>query len=250
VQESYTQTVADTYRKLADLLITQGRIAEAQQTLELLKLQELNDFNRGTRAPEPLTQLKLNTAEQQIKAKHGTLIAFGNTFYQCEQQTCLQLETLRSQYKKLSQEFYQLAAQLTQKAEENRRTQIAAGTDDFIASADKVVSAQPNSVLIYPLILPDKVHLLWAAKGGILNNAVCPLSEAELNRTISKFQNLLRDRSSSLQQIKAVGKQLYDCLIKPLEPELEANNIRHLILAPIAPPTLSPSVPSSMVSSF
>ena len=46
-QESYTQTVADTYRSLADLLISQGRVLEAQQVLELLKIQELRDFTRN-----------------------------------------------------------------------------------------------------------------------------------------------------------------------------------------------------------
>jgi len=38
LQESYTQSVAYTYRQLADLLIAQGRIREAQQVLERLKL--------------------------------------------------------------------------------------------------------------------------------------------------------------------------------------------------------------------
>jgi len=37
-QKAYTQTVADTYRSLADLLLSQGRILEAQQVLELLKV--------------------------------------------------------------------------------------------------------------------------------------------------------------------------------------------------------------------
>ena len=43
LQESYTQTVAGTYRTLADLLLSQGRVLEAQQVLELLKIQELRD---------------------------------------------------------------------------------------------------------------------------------------------------------------------------------------------------------------
>jgi tetratricopeptide (TPR) repeat protein len=40
LQQSYTETVAGTYRRLADLLLSQDRIFEAQQVLELLKLQE------------------------------------------------------------------------------------------------------------------------------------------------------------------------------------------------------------------
>jgi tetratricopeptide (TPR) repeat protein len=49
-QKAYTETVADTYRSLADLLLSQGRILEAQQVLELLKVQELRNFTRDTRA--------------------------------------------------------------------------------------------------------------------------------------------------------------------------------------------------------
>ena len=49
-QESYTKSVADTYRALANLLIQQRRLPEAQAVLELLKLRELRDFTRDTRA--------------------------------------------------------------------------------------------------------------------------------------------------------------------------------------------------------
>ena len=232
LQKSYTKTVSDTYRKLADLLITRGRISEAQKVLELLKIQELNDFNQGTRAPDKLTKIDLNAAETQIKAKHGTLIAFGSQFYDCEQKSCDQLETLRKKYKVLDQAFYSLAAEITQKVEVNRQQQIADETTDFQASADKVVSAHEDSVLIYPLILPDKVRLLWASKGGVLADEVCPLSEADLNTTVANFQDLLSTASSEIKEVKRVSKQLYDCLIQPLEPELKANGIKHLIFSP------------------
>ena len=63
LQESYTQTVAGTYRTLADLPLSQGRVLEAQQVLELLKIQELRDYTRDTRAGgttngAPLTRSK------------------------------------------------------------------------------------------------------------------------------------------------------------------------------------------------
>ena len=44
-QELYTATIAFTYRNLADLLLTQGRTREAQEILELLKVQEASDYN-------------------------------------------------------------------------------------------------------------------------------------------------------------------------------------------------------------
>jgi tetratricopeptide (TPR) repeat protein len=42
-QKSYLSTIEDTYRNLADLLMSQGRSKEAQEVLELLKIQEITD---------------------------------------------------------------------------------------------------------------------------------------------------------------------------------------------------------------
>jgi len=47
VQHSYTESISDTYRRLADLLLQENRIIEAQRVLDLLKVQELDDYIRG-----------------------------------------------------------------------------------------------------------------------------------------------------------------------------------------------------------
>ena len=49
LQETYTTIVEDDYRALADLLLQQDRILEAQQVLDLLKVQELDDYLQGVR---------------------------------------------------------------------------------------------------------------------------------------------------------------------------------------------------------
>ena len=51
-QQTYTDSIDGNYRKLADLLLQQGRILEAQQVLDLLKVQELDEYLRGVRGPE------------------------------------------------------------------------------------------------------------------------------------------------------------------------------------------------------
>jgi hypothetical protein len=76
-QKAYTETVADTYRSLADLLLSQGRILEAQQVLELLKVQELRNFTRDTRAGGENSGIATNPTEAEILKIHGTLIALG-----------------------------------------------------------------------------------------------------------------------------------------------------------------------------
>jgi len=232
LQESYTQTVAGTYRRLADLLIAQGRIGEAQQVLERLKLQELNGFTKGTRAPTTVADVSFNAAETQIKGKYTSLIAFGGKFYDCEQQRCPQYSELKTQYQSLSKEFQAFVEQIKQQLRDGRLTQVNQSTQDFQTSAERVVTAHPHSILIYPLVLDDKTRLLWAAKGGVLSKtAICNLGAKALYDKVAQFQALVSKRGDETQ-LKAVGKDLYDCLIKPLESELSANQIKHLIFVP------------------
>jgi CHAT domain-containing protein/tetratricopeptide (TPR) repeat protein len=223
---------ADIYRELADLLISQGRIAEAQQVLELLKVQEINDFSKQVRAGDQLPSVELNETEQKIKEKHGTLINFGKRLDECEQTQCSTLEEFQAQLNQLNQDFTQQIQRIEQETQDNRGTQVSQGTEDFIASAEKIVSAQPNTILIYPLVLSDKVRLLWAAKGGVLDSQVCPMGEAQLWQTISEFRDLLKTPNSDIATVKATGEKLYDCLVKPLESELQKNNIQNLVFVP------------------
>ena len=136
--------------------------------LERLKLQELNDFTKGTRAPTTVAAVGFSPVETQVKTKYGGLIAFGGKFYDCDQQQprCPQHSDLNTQYQSLSKEFQAFVAQIKQQLRDGRLTQVDKSTQDFLNSADRVVTAHPNSILIYPLVLPDKTRLLWASKGG------------------------------------------------------------------------------------
>ncbi|MBL1177170.1 CHAT domain-containing protein [Pantanalinema sp. GBBB05] len=232
LQESYTQSVSGSYRTLANLLIEQGRIGEAQQVLERLKVQELNDFTQGSRAPTAIAEVGFNSLETQIQGQYNSLIAFGGKFYDCEQRRCAQYSELKTQYQTLSKEFQTFVEQIKQQLHDSRLAQVDQSTQDFQTSADRVVTANPNSILIYPLVLADKTRILWAAKGGVLSKtAVCPLGEAALYSKVSQFQALLSTHDDEAQ-LQAIGKDLYDCLVKPLEPELAANKIQHLIFVP------------------
>ncbi len=103
---------ADIYRQLADLLISQGRIGEAQQVMELLKVQELNGLNPGTRTSVArLTELALNPTEQEIQKQYTNLIAFGQKVKDCKQDC----SALKAQRQKLFEQFeaYQQTIQKT-----------------------------------------------------------------------------------------------------------------------------------------
>jgi CHAT domain-containing protein len=233
LQASYTETVAGTYRNLADLLLSQGRIGEAQKVLELLKVQELNDITEGSRSPSPQqNQVALSKVEEQIIQKHTSLIQFGQLLSECKRDTCAKLEEYKTTHRKLTEAYDKFIEDLKTQLVADRDRSIAATTDDFIGGASKIVNTQPNTVLIYPLVLKDKTRILWASKGGILSQAECPLGEADLSKLIKQFRDDLQN-NSDLNPVQKTGQKLYECLLpKTLRNELTKNKIDNLVFVP------------------
>jgi CHAT domain-containing protein/tetratricopeptide (TPR) repeat protein len=233
LQASYTETVAGTYRSLADLLLSQGRIGEAQKVLELLKVQELNDITEGSRSPSPQqSQIALSQVEQDIIQKHTSLIQFGQQLSACKQNNCAKLDEYKITHRKLTIAYDKFIEDLKAQLIADRDKSIAATTDDFIGGARKIVNNQPNTVLIYPLVLKDKTRILWASQGGILSQAECPLGEAELSRLVKDFRTALQT-SDDLNPVQKTGQQLYQCLLpQKLRDELTKNKIDNLVFVP------------------
>jgi CHAT domain-containing protein/uncharacterized protein HemY len=223
-QKSYTETVASTYRGLANLLLGQGRILEAQQVLELLKLQEIRDYTRNAKASNQTSGIDLNSTEEQIIKTHGSLIAFGQKVTECRKTQCSELSQLNDQLQALTTQYNQSIATLKQIIANRRAAdEKVLDPNDFGRKAREIIAAQPGTVLIYPFVVEDKTWLLLAAEGGVLKSVEVPVSRKQLGETVLKFRQLLQRPTSNIQELKATSKQLYDWLIKPLESEIKGN---------------------------
>ncbi|HEY9299459.1 MAG TPA: tetratricopeptide repeat protein, partial [Phormidium sp.] len=210
-QKSYTETVAFTYRNLANLLLGQGRILEAQQVLELLKLQEIRDYTRNAKASNQTSGIALNSTEDQIIKTHGSLIAFGQKLTECRQTQCSELSQLNDQLQALTTQYNQSIATLKQIIADRRaQDQQVLDPNDFGRKAREIIAAQPGTVLIYPFVVEDKTWLLLAAEGGVLKSVEVPVSRRELGETVVKFRLFLQQPSSNIQELKTTSKQLYD----------------------------------------
>lgn len=228
-QESYTATVADTYRALAALLLSLQRVAEAQQVMELLKLEEIRTFTRNAGDRDP--GLGVSKFEEKILQKHGSVIALGLKVDECKQSKCPQLSQLSDDLQALTQEY--LKEVETYKAEiRKRRAQDDAFLDPSkTANLRRIVDAQPGTVLIYPLVLTDRIWLIWAAPGGVLGSKEIPVTAQQLGQTVVQFRNSLQDYNSSPQVLQAKAQQLHEWLVQPLERELVANKVTNLVFA-------------------
>ena len=237
-QESYAQSVAGTYRSLADLLIQQGHLPEAQAILELLKLRELRDFTRDAGIDSPginLANIEA-TALKQILQRYTNVGAFSQKIAECEQKHCPELQQLQDQRDRLNQavtaELSQQRAVLAKYFSTESATLVP---EKLNAEARRIVNAQPDTVLIYPLVLKDKIQFLLALKAGDGAVTFRPfetrVGAETLFKTIQTFRQQLQS-PGNLAALQATSQQLYTWLIKPLEPELNNPAIKHLVFAP------------------
>ena len=242
-QETYTKTVEHTYRQLADLLLKADRILEAQQVLDLLKVQELNNYLNNVRGGAQ--ELYVLPPETEILKKYGALqtnaITLGQTLAtlrvipeasrtQSQQQEIDRLVKLQEE---LNQQFNQfldrpdiqkLLASLTPKV--LRQTVDTSRLDALRDDLKKL-----NAVLIYPLILDDRLELIITTPDAPPLRRTVNVKRADLNTAIKDFRTALQDPT---QDAKPIAQKLYNWLIKPLEADLKTSHPQTLIYAPDA----------------
>ncbi|MEM1169915.1 MAG: tetratricopeptide repeat protein [Cyanobacteria bacterium P01_H01_bin.35] len=150
-QKSLLENPETVYRNLADLLLQQERIFEAQQVLDLLKIQELDNYLGNIKDNEAIaTGVKLLAAEEKIMSE-GT-------------KDILNLEIDKNNLKADFSQFPSLQEKLQK---------------------------LPGTVLFYPLILPDKLELiLITADGGTIHETVQVKAE-EIERAIADFRGTI-----------------------------------------------------------
>jgi CHAT domain-containing protein/Tfp pilus assembly protein PilF len=251
-QQSFTQTVADTYRRLADLLLKQDRVLEAQRVLDLLKVQELEDYLRNVRGnnntaqglpnlpPEQQTwtsyEAILNKAIEigkeltqlrQLKQQNGTLSP-------AQEQRIAQLvkaqETIREEFNNFTRSPEVLAL-VTQRTPETLSQDLLLRMGDFNALQDNLKNLQQKAVLLYPLILDDRIELILTTPDSPPIRRTVQVPKKQLNETIAAFRSALLNRTSDA---KTPAQQLYNWLIKPLEAELKTADAQTIIYAPDA----------------
>ncbi len=245
-QQSYTETVAGNYRHLADLLLKQDRVLEAQQVLDLLKLQELGDYLRNVRG---------NQQTQQ-----------GTDYLPPEQQLLAQYNAKLTQVVQLGKELEQLQkipANSRTSVQETRRRQLEADQRkikaeflDFIRTPEVVALVQQlsratggeslnpraltqlqeglkqlkqDAVLLYPLILDDRLELVLVTPYAPPIRRTVPVKREELNRAIVEYRSALTNPSSNA---KEPAQKLYNWLIQPIEAALKEANAKTIIYAP------------------
>ena len=242
LQKSYANVIADDYRELADLLLTQGRVLEAQQVLDLLAIEEISDYNQNTRATVlPSGKIDYTDAEAKIRDRHDSLAKVGLEISRCElpKSGCeAQLPSLREQRRKLVIQFNQLTEAINKQSiarqSQEDGVQLIAGLNN---SARKLVEQKENTLFVYTFINIDpnnprkgNLWLIWMGPGGVVNTIKREVNPKLLADTALQFRRMIsQNKAYDATEFQTLSQQLYQWIIDPLQEELDKNNIQHLI---------------------
>ncbi|MBC1236886.1 tetratricopeptide repeat protein [Nostoc sp. 2RC] len=248
-QKSYTNTIADTYRNLANLLLQQDRILEALQVLDLLKVQEIDDYLHNVRGNDITNRgVDVLPQEQQINRGFNDIltqqIQLGRKLAEfrktpLDQRTTNQIEQiieLENKESEIIQEFLNFL-----KSPEVIRyiADINPTIRDHIVPLSTLTDSQrilqslherdENAVLLYPLISENSLELVVATSYTPPIHYKVDVKKQEINQAISDFSEALKDPSLD---VKTPANKLYKWLIKPIEPGLAAAKAKTIIYAP------------------
>jgi CHAT domain-containing protein/Flp pilus assembly protein TadD len=195
-QQAFQQKIAGTYRSLADLLLRQGRVMEALQVLDLLKVQELQDYLQNVKGNERTAQgIRLLQPEQEISKQ------------------------LASQPDRLAE----LSKQLTNQIKNLPKSELN--------QVPKYLQNLPSGVvLLYPLILSDRLELIMFSANNPPISRTVAIKGSEFEELIKDFRSDLQNPIS--QDVKISGKKVYDLMIKPLVADLKQANANTILYAP------------------
>lgn len=219
LQQSFLDKSADVYRDLANLLIEQGRIPEAQAVLDLLKREEFGDFvKRGGASGETLPYSKAEEAALEIVEK---LAAVGR-----------ELSELKG-----AKKTRELSAAENERLDRIEFTEIPAANNALRLAAEQLAKAAPDiqNALDRRMkdniqnILPEldaKVVALYTVFGQVGDGLSAekktdvgwillvtpefrkayPIDTKNLNKTVAEFRDVLK---SDVYDAQPLAEELY-----------------------------------------
>ncbi len=226
-----------------DLLLREGRILEARQTLDLAIVKELDGYLGNVTAPSvpPATIAALTPEQQQLYVKYNQI---EERAAQIERELVERRRTPEGQRSNEQiDRIGKLQALQTEVGKEFKQfinSPNVAGLAKTVSEASlkklqsELRSMDRNAVLLYPLIQDDRLELILVTPDAEPIRRTARVSRAELNQEIKRFRNALETVYDPSLDAKNSGQKLYSWLIKPIEDELDRVGAKTILYAPYA----------------
>ena len=239
--------VSSVYRTLADLLVSQGRLSEAQEVLAMLKEQELYDFTdrkpdsaeKTAPAEKPATVATLNSSEKQLAAITSKEVNTGQEYSALAAKYAKQhslsaadqarFDALTKQLDSAQKSFDTQAEAIASAAKdpEMHKRLLHEIDDNSRAFHGTLKSLGHNAVVLQYYIMDDNVKILLTTPDIALAREAT-IKRADLNAQIASFRKALGNPS---QDPTPQAQALYKILIAPVADDLHQAGAKTLMLS-------------------
>jgi len=236
-QTSFLASKADYYHDLADLLIAQNRLPEAEQVLDLLKQQEYSDYTRGA-AADTLSPLTLTPGEQQAEADYqkstAQLVSLGEQWQQLRK-IAARTPDQESQFQQLSaqmdaaskglSDYYDHLFVVFGGADSDAKKQVAE-VKGHVSSLRSAIANTPRTVALYTMVTSDHYRVIVITSSAVPVAREYAISQTDLNRKVAAFDQALHDPASDP---KPLAQDLYNILVAPIQSDLDQAHAQTLV---------------------
>jgi CHAT domain-containing protein len=234
--------VVSIYRTLANLLLADNRLSEAQQVRAMVKQQELYDFSAHTITAEApkAAAASLNSNETKLDQLANQEVTLGRDLGALQDKFAKQgdkfsaadrarLKQLHASMDKAQSAFDARVAEVAKsssdpEAQKRRQHEMVDFSTDFEASLKELGH---NAVVAQYFIEDDKVAILLTTPDAVVARE-SPIKRSDLNALILGFRKTL---SSPRQDPLPQAQALYKVLIEPIAGDLRQANAKTLMLS-------------------
>jgi CHAT domain-containing protein/Tfp pilus assembly protein PilF len=237
LQTSFVASNANYYHDLADLLIAQNRLPEAEQVLDLLKQQEYSDYTRGA-AADTLSPLTLTPAEQQAEQDYqkstAQIVSLGQQWDELKKIGARtpdqekQFQLLSAQMDAASKglgDYYDHLFVVLGGSNSDAKKQVAEIKGD-VRALKNAIAESPGTVALYTMVTSDHYRVIVITSSVVPVAREYAISEADLNRKVAAFDQALHDPTSDPRPL---AQDLYNILVGPVKADLDQAHAQTLV---------------------
>jgi CHAT domain-containing protein/tetratricopeptide (TPR) repeat protein len=239
LQASYVRKNEKPYRRLANWLIEEGRLLEAEQVLAMLKQEEVLDYLRrdASEADKLLQRADLSQQEAEALKRYNeiaySIASLGVEFGKLQELQSKGIKLTAEQEKRYTELSTQIedasrAFQvfLRELAEEfAKRVNVEIDMQENLSLKSDLKSWGKGVVFLYTLVGEDRYRVILVTPETQVDGK-SEIKVAELNNKIEKFRAAVQDTKADPRPL---GKELYDILIKPVEKQLDGAKAKTLL---------------------
>jgi CHAT domain-containing protein len=237
LQSTFVSSKAAFYHDLADLLIDQGRLPEAEEIIDLMKQQQLKDFTRDE-TKEETRPASLSAEEQKLEdayeADTKDLIANYEAWSALDKRGDLsdaekkKKADLNKQIASGSIKFDDLLDHLDTVLQAAEKQKLDRARQDVPGLASLVSVLDNQTVMLYTLVTEDRYRVIVIRNNHTLVERSTAIKSADLSRLVVQFVDQM-SHPGDTQQLTATAAKLYTVLVAPIEGDLTQAHAHTLV---------------------